>query len=101
MPQAALGWTLRDPSRPGEKYSRDSTLRSSGFSVASQLKSFPPFGRTPAAMRRISALADSPSLLHAQRWFMREKSWINEQHLQLCRIPAATFFEQARAEWFR
>lgn len=31
----------------------------------------------------------------------REKQWINEQHLQLCRIPAATFFEQRRAEWMQ
>ncbi len=30
---------------------------------------------------------------------MRQKQWINEQHLQLCRIPAPTFFEQRRAEW--
>ncbi len=32
-------------------------------------------------------------------WFGREKQWITEQHLQLCRIPAPTFFEQKRAEW--
>ena len=32
-------------------------------------------------------------------WFRRERFWIQEQHLKLCRIPAATFFEQKRAEW--
>lgn len=32
-------------------------------------------------------------------WFRRERAWINEQHLKLCRIPAPTFFEQKRAEW--
>ena len=32
-------------------------------------------------------------------WFRRERSWIQEQHLKLCRIPAPTFFEQKRAEW--
>ena len=37
----------------------------------------------------------------AQRWFARERSWINAMHLQLCRIPAATFFERERAEWFK
>jgi tripeptide aminopeptidase len=52
-------------------------------------------------MRRIAALADSPAIFQAQRWFAREKSWINDQHLQLCRVPAPTFFEQARAEWLR
>jgi tripeptide aminopeptidase len=38
-------------------------------------------------------------MFHAQRWFARERTWINEQQLQLCRIPAPTFFEQQRAEW--
>jgi tripeptide aminopeptidase len=32
-------------------------------------------------------------------WFRRERFWIQEQHLKLCRIPAPTFFEQKRAEW--
>src|SRR5262249_34294960 len=29
----------------------------------------------------------------------KERGWINEQHLKLCRIAAPTFFEQKRAEW--
>ena len=33
------------------------------------------------------------------QWFTREKQWINEIHLELCRIPAPTFLEQPRAEW--
>ena len=32
-------------------------------------------------------------------WFRRERAWINEQHLKLCRIAAPTFFEEARAKW--
>jgi acetylornithine deacetylase/succinyl-diaminopimelate desuccinylase-like protein len=32
-------------------------------------------------------------------WFRRERNWINEQHLKLCRIPAPTFFEEKRAVW--
>jgi tripeptide aminopeptidase len=35
----------------------------------------------------------------AMQWISREKQWINEIHLQLCRVPAPTFLEQARAEW--
>lgn len=35
----------------------------------------------------------------AIEWFRRERAWINDQHLKLCRIPAPTFFEQKRAEW--
>src|SRR6201999_2341111 len=40
-------------------------------------------------------------LSDAARWFVRERSWINEQHAQLCRIAAPTFFEAQRAEWLR
>jgi acetylornithine deacetylase/succinyl-diaminopimelate desuccinylase-like protein len=69
--------------------------------ASSPLKTFPAFGRTNTHTRRISRLAEAPPLLQAQRWFAREKTWINEQHLQLCRIAAPTFFEQPRAEWFR
>lgn len=35
------------------------------------------------------------------QWFTREKQWINEIHLALCRIPAPTFLEQERALWFQ
>lgn len=44
-------------------------------------------------------LANSATVREALQWFGREKQWINEQHLQLCRIAAPTFFEQRRAEW--
>jgi|SRR5579884_2258444 len=83
--------------KPGCKVNYDHR----GLQLASPLKTFPAFGRAPAQVRRISALADSPPLFQAQRWFAREKNWINEQHVQLCRIAAPTFFEQPRAEWFR
>lgn len=46
-------------------------------------------------------LAERKPLMEAARWFARERSWINEQHLQLCRIAAPTFFEQQRAAWLR
>jgi len=67
--------------------------------LATQPKTLP--GPGALDTRRIAHLAEQPALFHAQRWFNRERAWINEQHLQLCRIPAATFFEQQRAEWFR
>jgi acetylornithine deacetylase/succinyl-diaminopimelate desuccinylase-like protein len=51
--------------------------------------------------RRIGALAARPDIGEAFSWFTRERAWITEQQLQLCRIPAPTFFEQRRAEWFR
>jgi tripeptide aminopeptidase len=57
--------------------------------------------RTLSRNRRIGQLASRPGLAEAQTWFARERGWINDIHLQLCRIPAATFFERQRAEWFQ
>jgi acetylornithine deacetylase/succinyl-diaminopimelate desuccinylase-like protein len=51
--------------------------------------------------RLAGQIANRPGFADAQRWFARERGWINDVHLQLCRIPAATFFERPRAEWFR
>ncbi|MFN3322504.1 MAG: M20/M25/M40 family metallo-hydrolase [Bryobacteraceae bacterium] len=47
----------------------------------------------------VSALAESRGVRECLQFFVREKQWINEQHLALCRIPAPTFLEQKRAEW--
>ncbi len=47
----------------------------------------------------IAELAAAKGVRAAMEWFRRERAWINEQHLKLCRVPAPTFFEQRRAEW--
>jgi tripeptide aminopeptidase len=47
----------------------------------------------------VAALARSPELRVAHEWFRRERGWINEQHLKLCRVAAPTFLEQKRADW--
>jgi len=47
----------------------------------------------------VSELAEVRGVRECLQWFTREKQWINEAHLQLCRIPAQTFLEQERAEW--
>jgi tripeptide aminopeptidase len=47
----------------------------------------------------VAQLASSPELRECLLWVQREKQWINDRHLQLCRVPAPTFFEQKRAEW--
>ena len=49
--------------------------------------------------KRLAQAANEPILRNALQWFVREKQWITEQHLKLCRIGAPTFFEQRRAEW--
>ena len=51
------------------------------------------------AVNHISEIVETREVRDCLQWFAREKQWINEQHLQLCRIPAPTFFEQRRAEW--
>ncbi len=57
--------------------------------------------RLSAEARQVAAAAESTALGETGRWFIRERAWINEMQLQLCRIPAPTFFEAPRAEWFR
>ena len=52
-----------------------------------------------ANVRSVGDLAEMPAVREALRWFTEQKQWIQEQHLEICRIPAPTFFEQARADW--
>ncbi len=56
-------------------------------------------GIKPPLAASARELAEKPEMHECLQWFTREKQWINEQHLQLCRIPAPTFLEQKRAEW--
>lgn len=48
----------------------------------------------------ITELADLAGVRECLQFFTREKQWINETHLQFCRVPAPTFLEQERAAWF-
>jgi acetylornithine deacetylase/succinyl-diaminopimelate desuccinylase-like protein len=52
----------------------------------------------PAAVP-VADLAQMRGVRECLQWFTREKQWINEIHLEACRIPAPTFLEQQRAEW--
>src|SRR5271156_4487132 len=53
----------------------------------------------PVLVQSVADLAASPRVRACLEWFRRERAWINEQHLKLCRIPAPTFFEEKRAQW--
>jgi tripeptide aminopeptidase len=53
----------------------------------------------PALAASVSDLARSARVRACLEWFRKERGWINEQHLKLCRVPAPTFFEQKRAEY--
>ncbi len=48
---------------------------------------------------QVKELADAREVRELMQWFTREKQWINERHLELCRVPAPTFLEAKRAEW--
>jgi tripeptide aminopeptidase len=52
-----------------------------------------------ALAQSVADLSSAAGVRAALDWFHRERVWIHEQHLKLCRIPAPTFFEQKRAEW--
>src|SRR6516225_11796813 len=47
----------------------------------------------------LNEIAELREMRDCLQWFTREKQWINEMHLQLCRIPAPTFLEGERAQW--
>ena len=53
----------------------------------------------PPDVASIAELAQTPGVRECLQWVVREKQWINEQHLQVCRVPAPTFLEGKRAEW--
>jgi acetylornithine deacetylase/succinyl-diaminopimelate desuccinylase-like protein len=52
-----------------------------------------------SAAESLATLLKQPEVCATLEWFRKERTWITEQHLALCRIPAPTFFEQQRAEW--
>lgn len=47
----------------------------------------------------LKELAQEAAILDALRQFGRDRTWINDKHLELCRVPAPTFFEEKRANW--
>jgi acetylornithine deacetylase/succinyl-diaminopimelate desuccinylase-like protein len=53
------------------------------------------------AIAALRALLADPGVQAALLSLSAERRWLDEQHLQLCRIPAPTFFERQRAEWVR
>ena len=58
--------------------------------------------KSPVASARsqaVSEIAQSGGMREALRWLTREKQWITDMQIQLCRIPAPTFLEHERAAW--
>jgi tripeptide aminopeptidase len=52
-----------------------------------------------AGLAAVRELAASGALRKCLEWFSNQRRWIDQKHLELCRIPAPTFQEQERAEW--
>lgn len=55
--------------------------------------------QTPQSAGLVGELADRRAVREALQHFTREKQWVNDIHLQLCRVAAPTFHELPRAEW--
>jgi acetylornithine deacetylase/succinyl-diaminopimelate desuccinylase-like protein len=51
------------------------------------------------AANLIGDLAERRGVREALQHFTKEKQWVNDIHLQLCRVAAPTFHELPRAEW--
>jgi acetylornithine deacetylase/succinyl-diaminopimelate desuccinylase-like protein len=47
----------------------------------------------------VNGLAELQEVKERLQFFTREKQWINEIQLQVCRVPAPTFLESERAAW--
>ena len=56
-------------------------------------------GPMPGGIESVAELAQMDGVRECLQLLVRDKQWVNEKHLELCRIAAPTFFEQQRAEW--
>ena len=50
----------------------------------------------PAERQRVQV---TPGRVEALQWLTREKQWITDTQIQICRVPAPTFLEHERAAW--
>jgi acetylornithine deacetylase/succinyl-diaminopimelate desuccinylase-like protein len=57
-------------------------------------------GHTASTGVNVNEIAELQGVRECLQFFTREKQWINEIQLQVCRVPAPTFLEQERAAWF-
>ncbi len=48
---------------------------------------------------KLGDLSSARGVRECLQWFTREKQWITEHQIQLCRVPAPTFLERERAQW--
>lgn len=66
------------------------------------MRTAPAAAGAPESLREaVKALAESRPLLESSRLLQDERQWIDERHLEICRVPALTFREQERASTLR
>ncbi len=53
----------------------------------------------PDLLAAAARLSQEPSVRACLQRLGREKKWINERHIEICRVPAPTFREQQRADY--
>jgi tripeptide aminopeptidase len=53
----------------------------------------------PPVADSVADLVRTPSVRAALDWFRKERAWLNDQHLKLCRVAAPTFLEEKRANY--
>ncbi|MBL8215214.1 MAG: M20/M25/M40 family metallo-hydrolase [Bryobacterales bacterium] len=52
----------------------------------------------PRYQKLVAELASTQAVRQTQQFFQKNRQWITDQQIQLCRIAAPTFFEEKRAE---
>jgi acetylornithine deacetylase/succinyl-diaminopimelate desuccinylase-like protein len=52
----------------------------------------------PSLLAAAGRVCQDPLIASCLRFFLNEKKWLNERHVELCRVPAPTFREQHRAK---
>ena len=53
----------------------------------------------PPVADSVAELARTSVVRGALEWFRKERAWLNDQHLKLCRVAAPTFLEEKRANY--
>jgi tripeptide aminopeptidase len=53
----------------------------------------------PRLIKEVSELVSSAGVKRCLKFLHSQRHWINEKHIELCRVAAPTFFEEKRAEW--
>jgi acetylornithine deacetylase/succinyl-diaminopimelate desuccinylase-like protein len=52
----------------------------------------------PELLAAVERVSREPLIAFCLQFFLNEKKWVNERHIELCRVPAPTFREQHRAK---